>query len=295
MLMHRQPLTSRARTCFRVFRDPFGEISCAEDLYTSPDIGYIREAMYQAARHDDFLAVIGESGSGKSTLRRDLDNRLAANGAPVITIQPYVLAMEDNDRKGKTLKSDHIAESVLAAIAPSERPRLSQEARFRQLHDRLKESHQAGTRHVLIIEEAHSLPIPTLKHLKRLRELETGFSKLLSIILIGQPELAIKLSPKNTEVREVAQRISIVTLPPIPSSKLPDFLAHRLGRAGSALADVADESAVDAMVSRLTLGSGERQISLLYPLAIGNLFTAAMNLAASLGETRITADIIRGI
>lgn len=54
------------------------------------------------------------------------------------------------------------------------------------MHRALKNSYESGYRHVLIIEEAHCLPIATLKHLKRLRELETGFTKLLSIILIGQ-------------------------------------------------------------------------------------------------------------
>lgn len=210
MVMNKQVLLPATKKAFDIRRDPFEELQSADDMYVSPDIRYVREAMYHVARHDGFLAVVGESGAGKSTLRRDLVHRLNTENAPVIPIEPYVLAMEDSDTKGKTLRVTHIAEAMMAAVAPLERPKSSPEARFAQLHRALKVSHAAGFKHVLIIEEAHSLPIATLKHLKRLRELEDGFTKLVSIILIGQPELGTKLSPRNGDVREVVQRIEIV-------------------------------------------------------------------------------------
>ncbi|SQC23516.1 Uncharacterised protein [Klebsiella pneumoniae] len=114
---------------------------------------------------------------GKSTLRRDLIERINRENAPVIVIEPYIIAMEDNDNKGKTLKAASIAEAIINTIAPLEGVKRSQEARFRQLHRVLKDSSNAGYSHVLVIEEAHSLPLPTLKHLKRFFELENGFKK----------------------------------------------------------------------------------------------------------------------
>ena len=51
--------------------------------------------------------------AGKSTLRRDLIERINHDGLPVIVIEPYIIAMEDNDLKGKTLKAAHIAESII--------------------------------------------------------------------------------------------------------------------------------------------------------------------------------------
>ncbi|MFP3014027.1 MAG: hypothetical protein ACTS8R_01525 [Arsenophonus sp. NC-QC1-MAG3] len=44
-------------------------------------------------------------------------------------------------------------------------------------------------------------PIPTLKHLKRLFELKNGFLKLLSIVLLEQPEFGDKLSEPLLAVR----------------------------------------------------------------------------------------------
>lgn len=243
MLMAKQVLRPDTKRAFGLHRDPFDELKAAEEMYLSPDIRYIRESMYQTARHDGFLAVVGESGAGKSTLRRDLAHRL--RNEPVIVIEPYVLGMEDNDTKGKSLKATHIAESVMAAVAPLEKAKSSPEARFAQMHATLKASHGAGFRHVLIIEEAHSLPIPTLKHLKRMRDqLEHGFDKLLSIILIGQPELLIKLSPRNGDVREVAQRIEIAQLQPITVGDLDAHLAFRCKHAGKQLDELIDASSV---------------------------------------------------
>ena len=295
MLLRKTPLLPPARRAFGLARDPFGDLSSAEDMYLSPDIRYIREAMYHTARHDGFLAVVGESGAGKSTLRRDLIARLAAEGAPVVPVLPYVLGMEDNDTKGKTLKSGHIAEAILAAVAPLVSPRQSPEARFRQLHQILRDSHHSGYRHCLIIEEAHCLPIPTLKHLKRLRELEHGFTSLISIILIGQTELKTKLSERNAEVREVVQRIEIAELEPVPVARLGEFLAFRLARAEIPLDRIIDQDGIAALAERLMFKGREGTHSLLYPLAIGNLMVAALNLAAELGEPVITADVIRGV
>ncbi len=299
MLLPKQTLQTATRKAFGLFRDPFDELHCSEDMWVSPDIRYVREAMYQTARHGGFLAIEGESGAGKSTLRRDLVNRLAENNDPVLIIEPYVLASEDNDSKGKSLKSTHIAESMMAAVAPLAKPKSSPEARFAQLHNALKESHAAGYRHCLVIEEAHSLPVPTLKHLKRILELEVGFTKLVSVIMIGQPELGVKLSERNADVREVVQRCERVTLGPVDRSRLEEFLTFRFDRVGKALGDMVDQSGIEAIAARLSLpnrhGGRDSTVSLLYPLAIGNLVIAAMNLAVQLGVPKVTADVVKGV
>ena len=292
MLKRKQHLMPATRKQFALMRDPFDDLTCAEDMYVSRDIRYVRESMYQVAKHDGFLAVVGESGAGKSTVRRELIARIDAEQAPVVVIEPYVLAMEDNDTKGKTLKTAHIAEAIMAVVNPTETPKSSPEARFRQMHKALLGSAQAGNRHLLIIEEAHSLPLPTLKHLKRLRELENGFTKLLNIILIGQPELLVKLSERNPELREVVQRIQVVELEPVPLAELEEFLKFRFSRVGVDLANVIDASGIQAIGERLQHSAGNNSRSLLYPLAIGNLLVAAMNLAAELSEPVVTADVV---
>lgn len=298
MLLAKQVLHPATKKHFGLFRDPFADdaLQGSEDVFTTPDIRYVREALFQTARHGGFLAVVGESGAGKSTLRRDLIERINRENAPVIVIEPYIIAMEDNDNKGKTLKAASIAEAIINTLAPLEGVKRSQEARFRQLHRVLKDSSNAGYSHVLVIEEAHSLPLPTLKHLKRFFELENGFKKLLSIVLVGQPELAMKLSERNQEVREVVQRCEVVELLPL-DTQLEAFLTFKFERAGKSVKEVLDASATDAIRARLSNNIGGRKgvVSLLYPLAVSNLTIAAMNLAAQIGVPVVNADVVKGI
>ncbi|ALS60694.1 hypothetical protein AT302_21465 [Pandoraea norimbergensis] len=300
MLLRKQTLYPAARKHFSLFRDPFqDDIQAADDMYVSPDIRYVREAMFQTAKHGGLLAVVAESGAGKTTLMRDLEDRIVRENQPILLIKPYVLAMEDNDQKGKTLKSTHIAEALMAAVAPLEKPKSSPEARFAQLHKALRESHTAGYRHCLVIDEAHALPVPTIKHLKRFFELEMGFKKLLSIILIGQPELKAKLSERNQDVREVVQRCEMIELAPLDGTRLEEYLKFKFDRLGKQIGEVIDPSGVDALRAKLTMTSTRRDrpetVSLLYPLAIGNLLTACMNFAAEIGSPTVTADVVKGV
>ncbi len=288
MLLRKQQLTPAARRAFNLVRDPFEDVRQSDDVFMTPDSRYVRESLRMAAKHGGFIAVVGESGAGKSTLRRDLIDWINRDHQSVIVIEPYVLGMEDNDIKGKTLKASHIAEAIMAEVAPGVLPKRSPEARFRQVHHALRESQRAGNRHLLIIEEAHGIPIPTLKHLKRFFELEDGFQKLLGIVLIGQTELAEKLDERNPTVREVVQRCEVVTLRPL-DLELEGYLQHRFKMADKVLADVMDNNAIEALRAKLT---GRGSFSVLYPLAIHNVLTAALNEAAAIGIPRVTSDLI---
>lgn len=70
-------------------------------------------------------------------------------------------------------------------------------------------------------------------------------------MLIGQPELATKLSERNMEVREVVQRCEVVELLPLDNN-LEEFLTFKLQRAGKQLTDIMDAGAVDAIRARLS-------------------------------------------
>ena len=296
MLLRKQTLSEPAKKQFKLFKNIFAEnIRKSTEMFRNSDIDYVRESMFQAAKgNSSFIAVIGQSGAGKTTLRRELNDRIERERIPTIVIEPYPQGMEDNDTKGKTLKALHIAESILSALAPSGNAKRSPEARFRQIHTLLKESSKAGNHHLLIIEEAHSLPIPTLKHLKRFIELENGFTPLLSIILIGQDELKNKLAENNPEVREVVQRCEIVTLNPFTQTTLVDYLQHKCKSADRELSEFIDPSGLNAICEKLTrnVGRNKQSESLLYPLAVANLLTGALNAAADLGADVVDHDLV---
>lgn len=292
MLLRKQTLTPQARQAFGLFGDPFREPQNSSELFISPEIRYVRENLYQVTRYGTFMAIVGESGSGKSTIRKELRARLKAEDKAVIIIEPYVVGMEDDDFKGKTLKAQHICAAILATVSPGIKMPRGLDERYRAVHNALTESQRMGNKHVLIIEEAHAIPITTLKHLKRFFELEDGFEKLLSIVLIGQTELGNKLSENRADVREVVQRCEVVRLNPL-GEQLGAYLKHRFSLIDKKLDDLMDEQAVEALRSKLTGHNpkGQGTFSVLYPLAVHNVVTAALNLAASLGAPRLTAEI----
>lgn len=296
MLLRKQTINRDARAHFRIPRDPFtDEMTEDADVYLSDDIRYVRAAMRQTAKHGGMLAVIGESGSGKSTLRHDLIDWININHEPITVIEPYVLGLEDNEVKGKSLKSMDISGAIINAIDPQAKPKRSAEARARQMHTLLKNSALSGRKHLMIIEEAHGLSIHTLKHLKRFYELQEGFKKLLSIILIGQTELQTKLSEYNPEVREVVQRCEVVNLKPL-DFKVEEYIKHKFSRVDMDYTTLFDSSAFNEIINRLRVATtrrGEKQVrSLCYPLAVNNLVSNALNLAARIGALKVTGEVI---
>ncbi|MDD5031296.1 MAG: AAA family ATPase [Rhodoferax sp.] len=298
MLLVNAGLKPETRAHFKLARNPFvDDVQSPDDVFQTPSVRYVRAALTDCANHHGFVAIVGESGSGKSTLAEDLQERLRADGRDIILIKPYVLAMEGNDERGKTLKSAQIAESIAVALDPSVRLRSSSEARFRQLHKLLTASRRSGQRHLLIIEEAHCLPLATLKHLKRFLELKDGMQRLLGVALVGQPELRDRLNGQNAEVREVAQRCEVVTLDPL-DAELEGYLQHKFARFELKLADVFTPDAFDAMRARLIYrprgGKPGDTRSLCYPLVVNNLVCRAMNAAASAHWPQVDAQVVAG-
>ncbi len=300
MLLRKQTLNRQAKEHFRLPRDPFtDEMQEEADVFLSDDIRYVRQAIRQTAKHGGLLAVVGESGAGKSTLRQDLMDWIYVNNEPITVIPPYVLGVEEDAVKGKPLKALDITAAIIRNIDPSVKPRRSQEDRSRQMHELLMASAQSGRRHVVIIEEAHSLPITTLKHIKRFYELEMGFRKLLAFILIGQTELGDKLSEHNPAVREVVQRCEMIRMKPL-DSQVEAYLKHKFARVGVDYLSVFEPDAFDVIRNRLqvaeTTGRGAARAvttrSLCHPLAVNNLVSGAMNLAVRLSEPKVNGELI---
>lgn len=298
MLLRNETLTTAAKRHFKLMRSPFvDDIQSRDDVFASQHGRYVRAALMDAATNHGFIAVVGESGSGKSTLREDLEERIREERKPIIVIKPYVLAMEPNDTRGKPMKAGQIAESIARTLAPNIQLKSSPDARYRQVHELLKASRAAGYSHLLMIEEAHRMPLPTLKHLKNFMELKDGLRRLLGVCLVGQPELQLLLSEQNPEVREIVQRCEQIVMEPLDND-LEGYLTHKLDRAGARLADLFEADALDAIRARLISmprgGRASDAVSMCYPLVVNNLVCRALNAAAVVGFPKVDAQVIAG-
>ena len=280
-------ISAAARRQFGLARpDPF-EVRGAEDVFLGASWRLAAESMAETAESGGMLAVIGESGAGKSTLRRYLTDRLRREGRPVRIVEPQTI-----DRSRLTAGS--ICDAIIEDLSASERPRRTLEAKARQVRRVLSESARAGAAHVLMIEEAHDLALPTLKYLKRFWELEDGFTRLLGVVLLGQPEMKLTLDEGRAwEAREVIRRMEVVELEPLGPLGPDELVEYLRGRG-------LDERAVApaahaAILARLARRVRGGEMSLAYPLAIANLMRAALNLAAEMGQPAVDEHTIAAV
>ena len=293
MLIRKQSISAAARGFFGVGAEALTPPWRRDQVFMGGEMRVAYEHMLAKARFGGVLAIAGESGAGKSTIKDLLVSDLTEAGE-IVVIEPHTQAMEQNDKAGKTLKSAHICQAILAEVAPTAPLKLSMEAQLRQVARALaadKAQHK-DRRHLLIIDEAHALPIATLRHLKRFIELKDPDKKglqrpLLHVVLIGQPELTIRLSAFDMDVREVWQRCELVTLPAL-GNELDAYIRFRLGAAATAFAP----AALDALRAKLTTKDGA---SFLYPLAVDNWLAAILNQAASLGAKTITGETVNEV
>ena len=295
MLRPKQALSEAARRQFSLFANPFdGEVTRDEEMYVNGEIRFVTEVAWQAAVGGRMVAIIGESGAGKTTVLDALKEQIARQRTQIVVIEPSVEGMEDNDARGKTLKSADIHASILFTLDDKASVARGAERRSRQVRRALEESAIAGNAHLLILEEAHALPIPTLNHLKRLHEkMRLGRKPMLGILLLGHPELEKKLG--RFDVREVMQRMEIARLRPL-GADLSAYLTLRAQASGRPLADFITPDGIDELRSRLTLPEGpDGPRSLLYPLNVNNWMTAALNTAAALGAPKVDRDVVRTV
>jgi len=288
ILKEAEVLTPTTLRLFKIFRNPFiDDVQKTEDVFMSESHSYSLAAMTDAARNGGMCAITGECGAGKSVIRRKLVHDLQLEG-DVRIIFPQTIDKQ-------YLTSNQILEAIVNDLSPGAKVRRTNEAKARQVRDLLLSSAQAGMSHVLILEEAHDLSVPTMKQLKRLWEIEDGYRKVLGIVLIGQPELQARLNIQtHPEMREMILRCLISELLPL-GSELEDYVALKFQRIGLELSQIFEDGWGDAVRKRLTSFNGSESSSRLYPLYIHNVLASAMNEAAQMGEPLVTAEIIEGV
>ncbi|MDR2208832.1 MAG: AAA family ATPase [Azoarcus sp.] len=292
MLIRKCSLTPEARNYWKIFGAALAAPWQRDQVFLGGEMRVAYEHMLAKARYGGLLAVVGESGSGKTTLKDLLVGDLAAEGE-VIVIEPHTQRMEEDDRAGKTLKGADIVDAIMREIAPTASIRRTAEAQLNQVAAALSASLAQGRdrRHLLVIDEAHSLPKPTLRHLKRFLELKNPNVKglqrpMLSIVLLGQPELAVRLSPYDQTVREVWQRCELVHLRPLDKA-LGEYVALRIGDAAKAF----EPSALAKFAENLADRHGT---SYLYPLAVDSWLAEILNATAGLAKS-ITAEAVEEV
>ena len=173
---------------------------------------------------EGFNKVTAEIGLGKTLLCRLLLRELNDDFVTAYVPDP--------------LLSPHSLRVALArelAVEPNDGG--SDEQLLRGIQQRLVSIARSGRRTVLLIDEAHQLPRDTLESVRLLTNLETEKSKLLQVVIIGQPELDRRLCEPG--LRQLRQRIGFdCTLQPLTVADTATYIEHRVTRAGACAADL---------------------------------------------------------
>jgi putative secretion ATPase (PEP-CTERM system associated) len=194
----------------------------------SPDPDYLypsrvhREALdylrYGLESHAGFVVITGEIGSGKTTLLQTLLRGLDAQ----TTVGRIVNTMLEPRELLETIMIDF-------GLDPAGR---SKPIMLRDLAEYLVDQRLAGRLILLVIDEAQNLSLAALEELRMLSNLETEKSKLLQIVLVGQPNLRDKLAAP--ELEQLRQRITVsYHLSPLDAEETAKYINHRLRRAST--------------------------------------------------------------
>jgi putative secretion ATPase (PEP-CTERM system associated) len=202
---------------FQLRERPFALSPDPDYLYPSKvhqeALSYLR---YGIEGHAGFVVITGEIGSGKTTMLQSLLGRLDRH----TTVARIVNTMLDPRELLDAIMLDF-------GIDPTG---LSKPLLLQRLAEFLVQQRQAGRLTLLVIDEAQNLSLPALEEIRMLSNLETEKSKLIQIIMIGQPELREKLAlPRLQQLR---QRITVsYHLQPLDAAETAAYVNHRLGRA----------------------------------------------------------------
>jgi MSHA biogenesis protein MshM len=203
---------------FGLTEAPFKITPHTEFFFSGANRGETLDALlYAITSGEGIVKVTGEVGAGKTMLCRVLMERLPE------TVETIYLAVPSLSR-----------DEMLATIAGDldiETQGVSTTKLIRALQERLIDVHAEGRQVVALIDEAHAMPLDTLEEIRLLSNLETSHSKLMQIVLFGQPELDAHLSLQN--MRQLRERIThSFNLLPLPARDIKDYVDFRLRAAG---------------------------------------------------------------
>lgn len=167
---------------------------------------------------EGFVKITGEVGTGKTLLCRRFLKSLDANYKLAFIPNPYLdpraLLMMIGTELGVRFKPEFSHHDLIAA-----------------LQKRLITYANKNIRVVVCLDEAQAMPLETLEALRLLSNIETEKSKLIQVVLFGQPELETRLN--HPSIRQLRQRISFeYNLKGILWKELSYYLNHRLQVAG---------------------------------------------------------------
>lgn len=212
--------------CSRIYLDFFNLNGAPFSITPDPEFLFLSDThrsvfekiLYSLQTHMGFMLLTGEVGTGKTTLCRALLDNLHDSVQTVYVINPSLSGYE-----------------LLAGILDDLGISYSRDCSKKDLIDRLNRfllADQSGRPVVIVVDDAQTMPLATLEDLRLLSNLETDKTKLLQIVLAGQPELLDLLD--QPQIRQLKQRVAIhCSLDYLTRDEVRGYIERRLFIAGN--------------------------------------------------------------
>ncbi len=219
------------RQHFGIGEHPFSLTPDTQFFFNSENHCQILSTVFLALRHSEgFVKIVGEVGTGKTLLCRMLLAGLGDGFKTAYIPNPYLTPEE--------LKW-FLAEELGIIYSPD----MPSYQLLKEINERLVALAEQQRQFVLVVDEAQAMPRETIEALRLLTNLETEKSKLLQVVLIGQPELDELLD--RPDLRQLKQRIVFSEyLQGIPRKKIAEYIRYRLASAGYKGDSLLTESAI---------------------------------------------------
>jgi type II secretory pathway predicted ATPase ExeA len=244
----------------------------------TPDPGYIFKTeshlevlatvKYGVEQNKGLVVVTGEVGCGKTTILRAALQAFGEEVLAVYIFNPFLTIAE-------------FFEQLVMEMELRVPKRVSKPELLATLGRFLAWRHSQSLRTVLIVDEAHGLPLTLLEEIRLLLNFETNSEKLLQVILSGQPELDDVLN--RVDLRQLKQRISLrCSIKPLSIFEINKYIRFRLKQAGAENVNLFDGGAIKLI----------GQVSQGIPRVVNNICDNALLYGYGSASEIITRDII---
>ena len=232
----------------------------------------LAQLSYGIRARKGFVVLTGEVGTGKTTLIHALLNDLNGSLHTALILSAIVSPAD-------LLRT--VCEEF--GLIEPKRPLQEMHDYLVSLNEFLLGSYRKGKNCALIIDESQNLSAEVLETIRLLSNFETSKEKLLQILLVGQPELAVRLN--SPELRQFKQRVMLRHhLRALSLQECWEYVMHRLKVAGGDRSILAP-SALETVYSY----SGG------IPRVINVLCDNALLMGYAIGRKEIDAEIIREV
>ena len=255
---------------FGLREKPFKKTPDPRYLFLSETHEEALERLAFAVEEMELALLTGEVGSGKTLITRALADRVG---------ERYEVGMILNPR----LSPRQFLRTAAAELGVAQ-PRFHSNDLLDQVEERLLELDEAHRPALLIVDEAHLIPgKPTFEEIRLLTNFQLDDRNLVSIVLVGQPELRERL--RHRAYRALTQRIGVsFEIEPLRVEDARGYLAHRLAVAGAGR-DVFTAEAV----ARLHAAAGG------IPRVLNHLATQALVEGMARGARRVDGDVAEAV